>query len=81
MINMLRLSPYCFPEQVSSSHLSRDLNQSFIKEGINSLNAFDKKMIDNALKQPAFRMILTSHGVSKKTEEGIYIIPITLLKN
>ncbi len=52
-----------------------------INEGISSLNAFNKKMINNKLKQPAFKMILTSHGVCKKTEEGIYIVPINLLRN
>ena len=34
MIKMLKLSPYCFPEQVSSSHLSRDLNAAYADAGI-----------------------------------------------
>ena len=30
---ILKLSPYCYPEQISSSHLSEDLNNAFSKEG------------------------------------------------
>ena len=52
-----------------------------ISEGISSLNSFYKKMKDNKLKLPSFRMILTSHGVCRKTGEGIYIVPINLLKD
>lgn len=52
-----------------------------ISEGISSLNSFYKKMKDNKLKLPSFRMILTSHGVCRKTEEDIYIVPINLLKD
>lgn len=52
-----------------------------ISDGIDSLNSFSKKMRDNGLKEPLFRMILTSHGYCKKTEEGIYIVPINLLKD
>lgn len=52
-----------------------------ISDGIASLNAFTKKMKDSKLKLPIFKMILTSHGACRKTEEGIYIIPINMLKN
>ena len=52
-----------------------------ISDGIDSLNAFSQKMRDNGLKEPLFKMVLTSHGYSKKTEEGIYIVPINLLKD
>ena len=52
-----------------------------INEGINSLNSFNNKMKENNLKQPIFRMVLTSHGTCKKTEDGIYVVPINLLKD
>lgn len=52
-----------------------------ITEGISSLNSFNKKMMDNKLKLPSFRMILTSHGSCRKTKDDIYIVPINLLKD
>lgn len=52
-----------------------------ISEGISSLNSFSKKMKENKLKLPSFRMILTSHGSCRKTEDNIYIVPINLLRN
>ena len=33
-MKVLKLSPYCEPEQVSSSHLTKDLTEAFIKSGI-----------------------------------------------
>jgi len=35
-------------------------------------------MKENGLKMPAFKMILTSHGSSKK-EGDVYIVPISML--
>ena len=52
-----------------------------ISEGISSLNSFSKKMKENELKLPSFRMILTSHGSCRKTGDNIYIVPINLLRN
>lgn len=52
-----------------------------IKKGIASLIAFENRMKGSNLKTPSFKMILTSHGYSQKTKEGIYIVPINLLKN
>ena len=49
-----------------------------IKDGISSLNKFEKKMKENGLKMPAFKMILTSHGSSRK-EGDVYIVPISML--
>ena len=51
-----------------------------INDGIISLNNFEKKIIDNGLKTPKFKMILTSHGACYK-QNGIYIVPISFLKN
>ncbi len=33
-MKILKLSPYCFPEQISSSHLTNDLYEAFQKSGI-----------------------------------------------
>ncbi len=33
-MKILKLSPYCYPEQVSSSHLSNDLNKAYQEAGI-----------------------------------------------
>ena len=52
-----------------------------IADGIDSLNSFEKKMIKNGLKTPLFKMVLTSHGLCYRSEDGIFIVPINLLKN
>ncbi len=52
-----------------------------IKKGINSLISFENRMKGSNLKTPSFKMILTSHGYAQKTKEGIYVVPINLLKN
>ena len=33
-MKLLRLAPYCFPENISSSHLDDDLNKAYIENGI-----------------------------------------------
>ena len=52
-----------------------------IKKGIKSLINFENKLKNNNLKLPKFKMILTSHGGCYKSKEGIYIVPITFLKD
>ncbi len=52
-----------------------------ICEACKSLNRFEAKMKNNDLKTPIFKMVLVSHGAAYKTKDGIYIVPITLLKN
>lgn len=49
-----------------------------IQEGINSLKLFENKMEKSGLKKPAFKMVLTSHGASRKVDDT-YIIPISIL--
>jgi len=34
MIKILKLTPYCYPEEVASSHLVRDLNEAYAKNDI-----------------------------------------------
>lgn len=52
-----------------------------ICEACKSLNRFETKMQNNDLKTPIFKMVLVSHGAAYKTKDGIYVVPITLLKN
>ena len=56
-------------------------SENNIKEGASSLSRFEKKMKESNLKTPKIKMILTSHGACYKTSEGIYVVPITMLKN
>lgn len=58
----------------------RIASEKRINDGISSLNKFEKKMRDNELKTPLFKMVLTSHGACYK-KDGIYIVPVTCLKN
>lgn len=51
-----------------------------IKEGVDSLTRFEKRLKESNLKTPAFKMILTTHGASYKIDD-IYIVPISLLGN
>ena len=39
------------------------------------------KLKSSELKLPKIKMIITSHGPCYKSKEGIYIVPITMLKN
>ncbi|MDO4940703.1 MAG: DUF4143 domain-containing protein [Erysipelotrichaceae bacterium] len=52
-----------------------------INDGIKSLCSFEKKMLDNNLQTPLFKMVVTSHGACYKSEEGVYVVPINFLKN
>ena len=52
-----------------------------IKEGLKSLNSFEKKMLDNGYDKPVFKMVLVSHGASYKTEDNVIVVPINMLKD
>ena len=52
-----------------------------VKEAIKSLNKFQSKLLNSNNKLPKFRMILTSHGNCYKTKEGIFVVPISVLKD
>ena len=49
-----------------------------IRDGISSLENFEQKMKNSFLKTPAFKMVLTSHGVASKVND-VYIVPISML--
>lgn len=52
-----------------------------IEKGIKSLCLFEKKMLENNLQPPLFKMVVTSHGASYKSKEGVYVVPINFLKD
>lgn len=52
-----------------------------VKEGIRSLQSFEAKLMRSGHSLPKFKMLLTSHGPSYKTPEGIFIIPLNFLKD
>ena len=56
-------------------------SENNIKEGIKSLMRFEEKFERSELSKPTFKMILTSHGPCYISKEGIYVVPINMLKN
>ncbi len=52
-----------------------------VNEAIKSLNNFEDKMKRSANKLPKFKMVLTSHGNCYKTKDGIFVVPISVLKD
>ena len=56
-------------------------SQANIDDGIKSLNAFERKMAGSKLKTPKIKMIITSHGACYRDQSGVYVVPITYLKN
>ena len=56
-------------------------SEKYIADGLSSLKSFEKKIYESGLRTPKFKMILTSHGACYKTADGIFIIPISHLKN
>ena len=55
-------------------------SESNLQEVFKSLKAFEDKVEKSGLKKPAFKMILTSHGMCYKNEDGIHVVPINCLK-
>lgn len=51
-----------------------------ILEGAETLEKFNEKIDTNKEKKPSFLMVLTAKGPAYKTKEGIYVVPINLLK-
>lgn len=56
-------------------------SENNILEAIKSLNKFQTKLMKSNIKLPKFRMIVTSHGNCYKTEEGIFVVPISVMKD
>lgn len=55
-------------------------SENGINEGVESLNALENN-IDENYKKPSFKMILTATGKAYRRKDGIYVIPINLLRN
>ena len=55
---------------------------SLIKDGATTLNALEEQIDTTRMKSPAFKMILTATGeyTYRRTEDGIYVVPIGCLK-
>lgn len=51
-----------------------------IEEGAKNINKLCQS-IDEKFRQPSFKMILTAVGKAYKRKDGIYVIPINMLKN
>lgn len=51
-----------------------------IDEGVDKLEAFVNDVDEKLTNKPSFKMILTAYGYPRMTKEGIYIIPINLLR-
>ncbi len=56
-------------------------SQENIEKGAASLNRFERKLQESELKLPKFKMILTSNGTCSKRNDGIYVVPLTCLRN
>lgn len=52
-----------------------------VEEAVKSLNAFRSKIEKSGNKPPRFIMVLTSHGNCYQTNDGIFVVPITMLKD
>lgn len=55
--------------------------EDLINEGINKLTLLTEKIKNNQQALPTFRMILTACGDARTTKDGIFIVPINMLKN
>lgn len=59
----------------------RIYSEQNVLDAIKSLNKFESKLIRSNNILPKIRMVITSHGDCYKTEEGIFVVPITMLKD
>ncbi len=56
--------------------------QKLIEEGVYTLNKFESSIDTDRMKAPSFKMILTAVGnLAYKREDGIYVVPISCLKD
>lgn len=56
--------------------------EKLIEEAVNTLNKFEKNIDIKKMNEPSFKMILVGVGdYAYKRKDGIYIVPITCLKN
>ena len=56
--------------------------QKLIEEGVGTLTKFESSIDTDKMKAPSFKMILTAVGnLAYRREDGIYVVPISSLKN
>lgn len=56
--------------------------QKLIEEGVATLTKFESSIDTNKMKAPSFKMILTAVGnLAYRREDGIYVVPISCLKD
>ena len=56
--------------------------EKLITEGVTALKSLSSKIDTSRMKEPSFKMILTSVGkYAYRREDGIYIVPIGCLKD
>lgn len=55
--------------------------EKLIEEGCRSLNLLKSKIESKSSeKSPSFLMVLTATGDAYRREDGVYVVPITMLK-
>ena len=56
--------------------------QSLIDDGVRTLNSLAAQVDTSRMKAPAFKMVLTATGeyAYRRSEDGIYIVPMGCLK-
>lgn len=55
--------------------------EELINDGITSLRKIKNKIDYSRFKAPTFMAVITACGAAYKTDDGIFVIPITMLKN
>ena len=56
--------------------------EKLINEGLDSLRLFKEKIMKKSDENiPSFMMVLTAFGPLYKTRDGIYVVPINMLKD
>jgi hypothetical protein len=52
-----------------------------VAEGAAHLNLLAEKIDTSLLGEPSFKMIVTSNGACQRRKDGIYVVPINMLKD
>ncbi|MCQ2377398.1 MAG: DUF4143 domain-containing protein [Methanocorpusculum sp.] len=55
--------------------------ESAVREGIRTLNAFDRIIDTSRMKAPAFKMVLTGTGGYAYQDDGVFVVPAGCLRN
>lgn len=55
--------------------------EELIEEGAKKLKLLEEKIRKNEQKLPSFKMVLTATGMCYRRKDGVYVVPINLLKD